>query len=275
MLAYGVRGDDPFLVGRLDDDPYSAARIGDRRRVRVVGVVVDAHAEPVERGADPLAQHGAVLADAGREGQHVEAAEHRGQCADLAHDATHVQLQRRARAFVARLDVEQRLRTRRDTGDAEQARLVIEQMRESLDAELLVLDEVQHHTGVERAAARAHHQTVERGKAHRRGDASQAPHRAQAGAAAQMRDDRASARAIAMPLGQRDGHVLVREPVKTIAPDTTLPQRIRQWKHLFHLRKRPVERRVEARHLRQVRGLGEQGLDRLQRERLVQRRQGM
>ena len=76
-----------------------------------------------------------------------------------------------------------------------------------------------------------------------------------------------------MPLGERDGHVLVRQAVKAVAADAALPQRVRQRQHLLHLRQRAVERGVEARDLRQVRRLGEQDLDRLQRERLVQRRQ--
>jgi hypothetical protein len=48
---------------------------------------------------------------------------------------------------------------------------------------------------------------------------------------------------------------------------------VRQRQHLLHRRQRAVKRGVEARDLRQVGHIGQQGLDRLQRERLVQRRQ--
>ena len=61
---------------------------------------------------------------------------------------------------------------------------------------------MQDHTGVERAAPRTHHQTVKRGEAHRRGDASQVVHRTQTCAAAEVRDDRAPARGVAVPLQQ-------------------------------------------------------------------------
>jgi hypothetical protein len=59
-------------------------------------------------------KHRAVLADARGEREHVEPAEHGGQRADLAHDAPHVELERRARARIAVLDLEQGLRARRE-----------------------------------------------------------------------------------------------------------------------------------------------------------------
>jgi hypothetical protein len=60
---------------------------------------------------------------------------------------------------------------------------------------------------------------------------------------------------------------------ESIAPDAAIRERVRQRQHPLHWRKRAVKRRVEARDLRQVGHVGEQDLDRLQRERLVQRRQ--
>ena len=130
---------------------------------------------------------------------------------------------------------------------------------------------MEEHAGVERAAARAHHQAVERRKAHGGGDAVQLAHRAEACAAAEMRDDRAPACGVTVPLGKRDAHVFVGQAVKAVAAHAAFPQRMRQRQHLLDLRQRAMERGVEARDLRQFRQLGEQHLDRLEREGLMQR----
>ena len=123
----------------------------------------------------------------------------------------------------------------------------------SLHAELLALQQMQQHAGVERAAARAHHQTVERGEAHRRGDAAQSAHRAEARAAAEVRDDRAPARGVAVALGERDRHVLVGQAVKAVAPHAAFPQGMRQRATSARPAAACGESGVEARHLRQVR----------------------
>jgi hypothetical protein len=81
---------------------------------------------------------------------------------------------------------------------------------------------VQQHAGIDRAAARAHHQAVERGKAHGRGDALEPVHRAEARAAAEVRDDGPPAREVAVAFGERDGHVFVRQAVKSVAPDPAI-----------------------------------------------------
>ena len=81
-----------------------------------------------------------------------------------------------------------------------------------------------------------------------------ASHRAEAGAAAEVRDDRAArGPRVAVPLGQRDGHVLVGQAVEAVAAHAAFPQRVRQRQHLLHLRQRAVEGRVEAGDLRQMR----------------------
>ena len=89
----------------------------------------------------------------------------------------------------------------------------------------------------------------------------------------EMRDDRAPACRVAVPLGKRDAHVFVGQAVKAVAPHAAFPQRMRQRQHLLDLRQRAMERGVEARDLRHLRQLGEQHLDRLEREGLMQRRE--
>ena len=71
------------------------------------------HAQPFELVADTLAQHRIVFADTGGEHQHVQAAQYGHQRADLAHDAAHVQRQRRLHARVAGLLGQQHARVGR------------------------------------------------------------------------------------------------------------------------------------------------------------------
>ena len=150
---------------------------------------------------------------------------------------------------------------------------MVEQVAHLFERELLDLHQVQQRAGVECAGARAHHQAVERGKAHRGGDALEVAHRAQAGAAAQVRDDGAPARGVAVAFGQRGRHERIRQAVETIAAQAALPGIPRQRQDLLDRRHGVMEAGVETGHLRQLGRLAQQDLDRLQRERLVQRRQ--
>ena len=146
-------------------------------------------------------------------------------------------------------------------------------MRHFFQRQFFDFHQVDHGARIERTAARAHHQAVERGKAHGRGHAVQILHGAQAGAAAQVGDDDLAARDRAKALLQHQRLVFVRQAVEAVAAQAPLPRIVRQGQHLLDLRHRVVEGRVEARHLGDIGPRFQQYLDRLQRERLVQRRE--
>ena len=75
------------------------------------------------------------------------------------------------------------------------------------------------HAGIERAAARAHRQPVDRGEAHRARDAAPAGQRAHAGAVAEVQHHGlARARRARRRCGQHDGDVLVGQAVEAVAP---------------------------------------------------------
>ena len=165
----------PRSIPRWSARPTTRTRL---RALEIVGALarvrspIELDAEPAERAADAFAQDRAVLADAGGERQHVEPAEHgrRARRSRARCDA------RRARARLARADpvLDRRAapagsptgRRRRAGPDSWYSRRA---SRSALDP--LGLHQVQQHAGIDRAAARAHHQPVERGKAHGRGDA--------------------------------------------------------------------------------------------------------
>ena len=96
-----------------------------RGPARGVGGGIEAHAQPLGAPADRLADRCGVLADAGGEHQSVDAAECRRQRAQLLGDAVDEQLDRLMRP---RLGARQQLaHVVGDAGDAEQARLLVEQ----------------------------------------------------------------------------------------------------------------------------------------------------
>ena len=115
------------------------------------------------------------------------AAQRGGQRADLPDDAVDEQVDRLAGRRLRR--GAQRAHVGRDAGDAEQARLPVEQVLDAAASSRVLLHQVEQHAGIERAAARAHHQPVDGGEAHRAGDAPPVANGAQAGAVAEMRDD--------------------------------------------------------------------------------------
>ena len=224
--------------------------------------------EPLELRADPLAQCRAVLADTGGEGQHVEPAEHGGECADLAHDAPHVQVQCRARPRIDRFRLQQVLGAGGRTGNAEQAGLVIQQIGELLDAQLFRSIRCSSTPG---SSAPQRVPIIRPSRAEKPIVVATLRRCSIAQRLAPLPRCATIVRpcaCIAMTLGQGDRHVFVRQPVKAVAPDTALPQRMRQGQHLLHRRQRAVKGGVEARHLRQVRRSFEQHVDRLQRDRV-------
>ncbi len=95
---------------------------------------------------------------------------------------------------------------------------------------------MQQHAGIDGAAAGPHQQAVQRGEAHGGGDAAPAGHRAQAGAVAQVRDDRPTGRRGRRARSQRRVHVLVRQAVEPVAPDPFVPVAARQPERLRDVR---------------------------------------
>ena len=106
-----------------------------------------------------------------------------------------------------------------DAGDAEQARLLVEDRLHLLRREPEPLEEIEDDAGIDGAGPRAHAQPVERGEAERAVDALAVLQRAQARAAAQMRDDHAAVGDLRCHLRQHRGDVLVRQAVEAVALD--------------------------------------------------------
>src|SRR5512143_1136266 len=145
-----VRGDRP----RRD----TAARLAEAWTTGVVGGGVELHAEPLRVAAHPLAQARTVLADAGGEHDRVETPERRGERAQLAADPIDEEIDRGLRRrFRARLE---RAHVARDAGHAEQPGLLVDQLLDRARVHLELVHQIEHHTRIEIAAARAHRQTV-------------------------------------------------------------------------------------------------------------------
>ena len=102
-------------------------------------------------------------------------------------------------------------------GDAEQPGLLVEHRLDLLGRQAERLEQIEDDAGIDGARPRAHAQAVERGEAERAVDALAVLQRAQAGAAAQMRDDDAAVGDLGRDLRQHRGDVLVREAVEAVA----------------------------------------------------------
>jgi hypothetical protein len=153
---------------------------------------------------------------------------------------------------------QQLLRRWRGAGDAEQAGLAVQQLRSCSHAHLLDLQQVQQHAGVDRAAARAHHQAVSAEKpivvATLGSPAWRTGWRRCPGGATIVRP-----RARAVPLRQRGWPCTRTTGRGSRSADAALRKRARQRQHLLHLGQRAMEGRVEAGHLRQSGSLGQHG----------------
>src|SRR5262245_7108214 len=120
----GVPRDHELLVGRDHPRRHAAARRADSRAALRVRAAVELHAEPRGRGAAPLADLGRALADAGREHECVDAAEHGRERADLFRRFVHEVVDREARGrLLACLKLAHVVA---HAGDAEQARLLVQ-----------------------------------------------------------------------------------------------------------------------------------------------------
>ena len=128
---------------------------------------------------------------------------------------------------------------------------MIEQLLDPIDAHSALALEIKDHSGIERAAARAHRQPIERGEPHCGVDALPVAHGAKAGPGAEMGDDDPSTRHARVSFAQGGSDVVVGKPVEAVAPDPGVMQFARQPKALRDLWLVMMEGGVEAGDLRQ------------------------
>ena len=150
------------------DPPVLISATGDSWRDLRVGVVVlvEANAHELEALQDAASHLHAVLSDAASEHDGVDAAHRGGVGADVLAALVGEHGDRQAGAVVAffglRLDVAQVVA---EAAEPLEAAVAVEQRVGLVDAELA--RELEHHTGVDVAAAGSHHEALERCEAHR------------------------------------------------------------------------------------------------------------
>src|SRR3954447_24533723 len=119
-----MSSDHQFLIRWNDEDIDCAIAIVDALARRIIRSGIDAYAEPVETLTDSAADFARMLADAAGEDQAVQPGKRCRHRRHLLCGAEGEELDcLPCRSFAAR---KQRAHVRRDTGDAEQARFVIE-----------------------------------------------------------------------------------------------------------------------------------------------------
>lgn len=260
----------PFLVGRNHQYIDTAVPGTDMEIVARVGFSIQTDAQPLGLQADAAPDFGGVLADATRKHQRIEAAGCRCQRAQLANDTVAEEIDGFLRfGLVAG---EQGAHILGDTRDAEQTRLLVEHPGHFLDAEAFGFHQVQHDPGVEIAAARSHHQSIDGRKPQCGTQALASDHRRHAGTVAEMRNNDAPLGAGGV-LGQRTGDVFVGKPMKTVALDAFGSDPAWQAEHLGDGWLAAMEGGIEAGDLRHFRQQGLQGTDAGDVVRLVQGRQ--
>ena len=126
-------------------------------------------------------------------------------------------------------------------------------------------------TLAERAASCPHEQAVERGEAHGGGHRSSVLEGAEARAVAEMGDDHTAAGAGGIEVPQPGRDVFVGQAVEAVAAHPSVVETAGQAEHLGEFRLRPVERRIEAGHLRDLRRRLGDGADRREVVWLVER----
>ena len=212
--------------------------------------------------ADPLPNRYGVLADAAGEHDGIESAQRARQRTQLPADAVNEQIHREFRSrFVGS---KQGAHVAGNAGDAEQARLLIEQLFDGTGIHLQLVHQIEDDPRVQVAAAGAHRQSVHGGEAHGAGHALAVVDRAHAGAVAQMQHHGASRRRAGVNLRQDGGDVFIGQAVEAVAPHAPLRDFGRQGEHLGHLRLAAMESGVETGHLQQLRLIGQQQPNRLE-----------
>ena len=140
---------------------------------------------------------------------------------------------------------EQVLHVRRRAGERQEAAFAVDEPRERLLV-VTVIEQVEHHAGIEVARARPHDETTGRREPHRRVDRAPVADGDHARAVAQVREHRTSSHRLDLC------YVLVRESVNPVAAYSRVEQRRGKREPLRDVGQRAVKRRVEARHLGHV-----------------------
>lgn len=122
-------------------------------------------------------------------------------------------------------------------------------------------------------ASRSHHEAVDGSESHRVRNAAAVPHRAQAGAVAEMREDDSSACEVGRQFAQARRKKLVGTAMKPVAPNARVSKPPRQSKCVGQIRLTGTKRRVETRDLRYLRRPIQDCANGSEIVRLVKRRQ--
>src|SRR5205807_336941 len=131
-------------------------------------------------------------------------------------------------------------------------------------------EQVEDDAWIEVPGARPHHESAGRREAHRRVDGNTVFQRGHARAVAEMGEN-----GFAGELrSERFDEVLVREPVKAVAPNSRVVKRSRKRKASRELGQIAVERGIETRDLRQIGMSREKGVDRADLGGQMKRRKG-
>src|SRR5208337_3005795 len=101
--------------------------------------------------------------------------------------------------------------------------------------------------------ARSHHEAIDGGEPHGRGDAAAVLNRAEASAVPQVGEDDAPASELRRELLQARDEKLVGESMKPVSPDALFGEAAREGERLGKIRLGAMERRVEAGDLRKLR----------------------
>ena len=96
----------------------------------------------------------------------------------------------------------------------------------------MMLHQIEDDAGIDRAAARSHHEAVDGGESHGRGDAAAVLHRAQARAVAEMGEDNPLVRKVRRELLEPRSEELIREAMKSIPANAFLAEVARQGESL-------------------------------------------
>src|SRR4051794_6208126 len=164
----GVVRDHALLVGRDDVNPgptcpgrnQACARRIDRRVCRLIQF----DAEPAGFPADPRAERGGVLSDAGREHDGVQALHRNGQRSEGEAGPIDKVIQSQLGAWI--LAGEQITDVVADAGQTLEPAIVIEQVLDGIGGHALLREQVEDDAGVELPGACAHGQAVQRREAH-------------------------------------------------------------------------------------------------------------
>ena len=151
--------------------------------------------------------------------------------------------------------------------------MLIDQLLDRTRVHLQHVLQIENHTRVEAAAARAHRKAVDRSEAHRACDAASPRQRAHARAVAQVEHNGLARRRLCIVLTQCLRDEFIRQAMKSVAPHATLGNRPGQRERLRERRLATVKSGVEACNLRHVRQAFEQRPDRREIVRLMQWRQ--